>query len=92
MGAERGAARVRHAAALLAELTEGGRFVIGLQDTYARVPAEHVARQRRPSCLVHTMGGMPGEHMLRTLRSLACDVLARLKCQLKALIEERTCG
>ncbi|QEC48419.1 LLM class flavin-dependent oxidoreductase [Baekduia soli] len=62
-----------------AELTAGGRFVIGSPQTCAAILAEHVARLGVDHIICRAQWpGMPQEHVLRTLRLLAHEVAPRL--------------
>ena len=75
MGAERGAARGRHAAPGLEALADGGRFVVGGPETCARQLREHVERLGATTFLFRFQWpGMPQELVLASMRLAAREV------------------
>lgn len=68
-----------------AELTSGGRFVLGSPETCAAILAEHVERLGADHIVCRVQWpGMPQEDVLRSLRLLAEEVLPRLREQTDA--------
>jgi alkanesulfonate monooxygenase SsuD/methylene tetrahydromethanopterin reductase-like flavin-dependent oxidoreductase (luciferase family) len=62
-----------------AELTAGGRFVLGSPETCAAILAEHVERLGADRFICRLQWpGMPQEQVLRSMRLLAEEVLPRL--------------
>jgi alkanesulfonate monooxygenase SsuD/methylene tetrahydromethanopterin reductase-like flavin-dependent oxidoreductase (luciferase family) len=63
-----------------AELTAGGRFVLGSPQTCAAILADHVNRLGADHFICRMQWpGMPQQHVLSSMRLLAREVLAALQ-------------